>query len=51
MATSNNGTSLLSRCLNFADLIRLVALAAVMYPGPPLLDYGATVVSFIGAIH
>ena len=57
---TNRRPSLLARGLGFGGLIPFVVLAGALWLGPPggrdfvgmaLLGYGATIVSFLGAIH
>lgn len=60
MTTDADGPSLVARCLGFGGLIPFVGLAAVLWLAPSgsrpmaamaLLGYGATICSFLGAIH
>lgn len=60
MKASKPGPSLWARRLGFAGLIPFVSLAAVLWMARPegwpmagmsLLGYGATIASFLGAIH
>ncbi len=60
MAVDDLAPSLWARLLGHAGLIPFVSLSAVLWMAPPsdwpfagaaLLGYGATIVSFLGAIH
>jgi hypothetical protein len=60
MTLDPQGPSLTARCLGFGGLIPFVGLAAVLWLvpsasqplwGTALLGYGATICSFLGAIH
>ncbi len=60
MTAASEGPSFGARCLGFGGLIPFVGLAAAMWLGPgesrpmaatALLGYGATICSFLGAIH
>jgi hypothetical protein len=60
MTQNSQGPSLAARCLGFGGLIPFVGLAATLWLVPSasqplwaaaLLGYGATICSFLGAIH
>ncbi len=60
MAGAEHGPSLWARCLGCGGLIPFVGLAAALWSAQPgdwpfasaaLLGYGATIASFLGAIH
>ena len=60
MSTDLQGPSIVARRLGFGGLMPFVALAAALWLAPPalrplavtaLLGYGATICSFLGAIH